>query len=61
MDGPLVAQAFSNLIANAVQHGRPDGVIHVAVTGGKEKILFEVENDAGPIPPVKLKSRDRLH
>jgi signal transduction histidine kinase len=55
-DGPRIAQAFSNLISNAIQHGKPGSPIQVAVSGGDSGILFEVQNDAEAIPPAKLRS-----
>ena len=55
-DGPRIAQAFSNLISNAIQHGKPESAIHVSVTGDKTGILFEVQNDGDVIPPGKLRS-----
>ena len=30
-DGPRLAQAFANLISNAIQHGKPEGAIHVSI------------------------------
>lgn len=55
-DGPRLAQAFANLISNAVQHGKPDGAIHVAIDGSQPNVSFEVTNDADVIPPAKLRS-----
>lgn len=55
-DGPRLAQAFSNLISNAIQHGKPEGTIHVAIDGGQTDILFEVRNEADVIPPAKLRT-----
>jgi signal transduction histidine kinase len=55
-DGPRVAQAFANLISNAIQHGKPEGAIHVSIKGSKESVLFEVNNEADVIPPAKLRA-----
>lgn len=55
-DGPRIAQAFANLISNAIQHGKPEGPIQVAVSGGEREVLFEVKNEADVIPPAKLRS-----
>jgi signal transduction histidine kinase len=55
-DGPRLAQAFSNLISNAVQHGTPESSIHVAITGDEAGIVFEVKNDAEVIPEAKLRT-----
>ena len=55
-DGPRLAQAFSNLISNAVQHGKPEGAIHVSIEGGKSDIRFAVQNEADIIPAAKLRT-----
>lgn len=55
-DGPRLAQAFSNLISNAVQHGKPDGAIHISIEGGKGDIRFAVQNEADIIPAAKLRT-----
>lgn len=55
-DGPRLAQAFSNLISNAVQHGKPEGTIQVSIVGGESDILFAVQNDADVIPAAKLRT-----
>lgn len=55
-DGARLAQAFSNLIANALQHGKPDGTVHVAISGDASGLWFEVRNDADVIPAAKLRS-----
>ncbi len=54
-DGPRVAQVFSNLISNAIQHGKSDCTIHVVMAGSEKDVLFEVKNDADVIPPAKLR------
>ena len=54
-DGPRLAQAFANLISNAIQHGKPDGCIRVTARNQGSGILFEVQNEADPIPPAKLR------
>ena len=55
-DGPRLAQAFSNLISNAVQHGKSDAIIDVAINATSEGVVFEVKNDADLIPQAKLKT-----
>ena len=55
-DGQRIAQAFSNLISNAVQHGKPDSVIKVALRGLPTEVVYEVRNDANVIPPAKLRT-----
>jgi signal transduction histidine kinase len=49
-DGDRLAQVFSNLIANALQHGDVAGGVHVRLDGSRRHSLrAEVEN-AGTIP-----------
>lgn len=55
-DGPRLAQAFANLISNAIQHGKPDAAIQVAIDGSEPNVSFEVTNEADVIPPAKLRS-----
>lgn len=55
-DGARIAQMFLNLISNAVQHGKPDSVIKVSMRGSPDEVIYEVRNDAEPIPPAKLKT-----
>ena len=55
-DGPRLAQAFANLISNAVQHGKPEGTIQIAIHGGHRDVLFEVKNEADVIPQAKLRT-----
>ena len=55
-DGQRMAQAFSNLISNAVQHGKPDSAIKVTLRGLPDEVIYEVRNDAEVIPPAKLRT-----
>lgn len=55
-DGARISQAFSNLISNAVQHGRPDSAIGIALRGFPDAVSYEVRNEAEPIPPAKLRT-----
>lgn len=55
-DGPRLAQAFSNLITNAIQHGKSGTAIQVAVHGDDAGIVFEVRNEAEVISDSKLRS-----
>jgi signal transduction histidine kinase len=55
-DGARIAQAFSNLIANAIQHGKPEGVIRVAICGHADEVVYTVQNNADVIPPAKLRT-----
>ena len=55
-DGVRLAQAFSNLISNALQHGKPGATIHITLDGSHPEVSFEVKNDADVIPPAKLRT-----
>ncbi len=55
-DGARIAQAFSNLLTNAVQHGKPDGVIAVSILGLPGEVMYRVQNDADVIPPARLRT-----
>lgn len=55
-DGARISQAFSNLISNAVQHGRPDSAIGISLRGFPDAVSYEVKNEAEPIPPAKLRT-----
>ena len=49
-DPDRIGQLLSNLLGNALTHGRPDGLVRV--TGRSDEAGFElsVANDGGPIP-----------
>jgi PAS domain S-box-containing protein len=53
-DCARLAQAVSNLLGNAVQHGTPGTPIVLRVDGRSEHVLLEVENHAPPIAPERL-------
>lgn len=55
-DGARLAQAFANLIANALQHGFPGSPIHVTITGHETAVQFDVQNDGAVIPEGKLRA-----
>lgn len=55
-DGPRLAQAFSNLLSNAVQHGAPGSPVYVTLNGDAAGICFTVANDADVIPEHKLRA-----
>jgi signal transduction histidine kinase len=55
-DGARMAQVFSNLISNAIQHGRPDSVIKVSMRGFPDEVIYEVRNEGELIPPAKLRT-----
>jgi PAS domain S-box-containing protein len=49
-DPGRVAQAMSNLIANALQHGEPGKPVRVSLDGVGAAVLLKVKNDGKPIP-----------
>lgn len=55
-DGARMSQAFSNLITNAVQHGKPESPVKVAMRGLPDAVVYEVSNDADVIPTSKLRT-----
>jgi signal transduction histidine kinase len=55
-DGARMAQVFSNLISNAIQHGEPESVITVSMRGFPDQVIYEVRNQGEPIPPAKLRT-----
>lgn len=55
-DGARIAQAFSNLISNAVQHGHPEGIISVSLFGLDDEIQYIINNEAEVIPQAKLRA-----
>jgi signal transduction histidine kinase len=55
-DGARMAQVFSNLISNAIQHGRPESVIKISMRGFPDEVIYEVRNEGESIPPAKLRT-----
>jgi signal transduction histidine kinase len=55
-DGARMAQVFSNLISNAIQHGKPESVIKVSMRGLADEVVYEVRNDAEVISSAKLRT-----
>ena len=49
-DGDRLAQLIGNLLANAFQHGPPDGAVSLSTRGGDQEVLIDVHNDGDPIP-----------
>src|SRR5258708_25308654 len=50
-DGARIAQMFSNLLANALTHGDPDGPIWVRARSDDSGFELSVANLGEPIPP----------
>lgn len=55
-DGARMSQVFANLLSNAIQHGRPDGVIKVSICGLADEVVYQVANEGNVIPTVKLRT-----
>ncbi|MFW6093247.1 MAG: ATP-binding protein [Pseudomonadota bacterium] len=50
-DPARLKQALSNLIVNAVQHGRAGSAITVTARGEGDQVIIRVHNEGGGIPP----------
>jgi signal transduction histidine kinase len=55
-DGSRMSQAFSNLISNAVQHGKPQGEIKVSILGFDDEVKYVVQNESEVLSPGKLRT-----
>lgn len=55
-DENRIAQVFSNLIGNAIQHGAEESPIKVQLSSDPEATIATVWNQGEPIPPSKLLS-----
>lgn len=53
-DGARIAQALSNLLGNAVQHGTRNGPIAATLRGEAERVELSVRNEGRPIPKAHL-------
>jgi len=49
-DASRLAQLLANLLANAVQHGHPDGPVSLRVRRDDRGVVAEVHNEGPPIP-----------
>ena len=54
-----LAQAIGNLIANAIEHGRPPVEVHVALRGGLVRVTVSDEGPGLPAPVAELRRRPR--
>lgn len=55
-DGDRIAQVFSNLISNAIQHGKRNSVIKVSMCGFPDEVIYQVQNEGDVIPVSKLRT-----
>ncbi len=53
-DGARIAQALSNLLGNAFQHGSPNGPIQIALRGELDRVVLSVHNQGDAIPQGHL-------
>lgn len=53
-DPDRVAQVLSNLVFNAIQHGREDSPVRTTVRDAGTQVLLEVHNEGDPIPEELL-------
>ena len=53
-DAPRVAQLLSNLLANALTHGDPEGPVRVLARCGDDGFELSVANLGEPIPPATV-------
>ena len=54
-DEHRIAQVFSNLLGNAVQHGVTFSPIEVNLTSSLDSVFIRINNKGEPIPPSKIK------
>jgi signal transduction histidine kinase len=55
-DRARISQAFSNLIANAIQHGSETDPVSITVTGKEKEIIWTIHNNGEVIAPEKLQT-----
>ncbi|MET0401595.1 MAG: ATP-binding protein [Cystobacter sp.] len=53
-DPDRLAQAISNLVGNALEHGAPGGAISIRLRGVRDMQVLEVNNHGVPIPPSMM-------
>ena len=53
-DEQRIAQVFSNLLGNAVQHGALNSPIEVSLTSSKKEVNIKITNQGKPIPASKI-------
>lgn len=56
LDPVRVSQLLSNLLSNAITHGRPEGPVVVRVRSVSKGFQLAVGNQGKPIPPEKIAS-----
>jgi len=53
-DCARISQALTNLVGNAIEHGAPGSVVHIAVGGDERELTVAVQNAGLPIPVDQL-------
>lgn len=53
-DSARIGQLLSNLIGNAVQHGKDNTPVDVTAEGDSEGVTLSIRNDGVPIPPAAI-------
>jgi signal transduction histidine kinase len=53
-DPARIGQVFSNLVGNAIKHGRPNGPVHLALSADAAHVTATVHNIGDPIPEEDL-------
>ncbi len=53
-DPQILSAALSNLLQNAFKFGRPMGGVSLRTTVTPDRVLFEVEDECGGLPPGKV-------
>ena len=54
-DAARLTQALTNLVGNAVQHGKPHGLVDVSATGDDREVTIAVHNDGAAIPAETMR------
>jgi signal transduction histidine kinase len=54
-DRTRISQALSNLVANALHHGRSDGTVWVSAVGALDHVTWMIQNEGEPIPDDELR------
>jgi signal transduction histidine kinase len=54
IDPARIRQVISNLVGNAIQHGRPDTPVELSLAAEGPLVVIRVSNQGNPIPPQEL-------
>ena len=53
-DADRLAQVVSNLVGNALQHGKEKGTVSIVARGEPDDVVLDVHNEGPPIPPQEV-------